>query len=79
MPSKHNLPPIMTVKEVAEYLRVHPSSVYKLVRRGELPAFRVGSEWRFKPDEIEKWARAQAGATSCARTRPREAEFIRRR
>jgi len=32
----------MTVKEVAAYLRVHPTTVYKLLRKGEVPAFRIG-------------------------------------
>ncbi|MGO9605407.1 MAG: helix-turn-helix domain-containing protein [Candidatus Binataceae bacterium] len=33
---------IMTVKEVAEYLRIHPTMVYKLIRKSELPGFNIG-------------------------------------
>jgi len=45
----------MTVKELAAYLRVHPSTVYKLLRLGELPGFRVASEWRFNLATIDRW------------------------
>ena len=47
--------PIMTVAEVAKYSRLHPSTVYKLVHRGQIPAFKVGSDWRFDGDLIDKW------------------------
>jgi excisionase family DNA binding protein len=45
--------PIMTTAEVAQYLRIHPSTVYKLVREGKLPAFKVGSDYRFNKSEID--------------------------
>jgi putative molybdopterin biosynthesis protein len=48
---------IMTVRELAEYLRVHPSTIYRLLRHGTLPAFRVGSDWRFSREEIDRWRR----------------------
>ena len=37
--TKYSMPRVMTVKDLSEYLRVHPSTVYKLLRRGEVPAF----------------------------------------
>ncbi|MGO9449585.1 MAG: helix-turn-helix domain-containing protein [Candidatus Binataceae bacterium] len=46
---------IMTLKEVAEYLRVNPVTVYKLIRQGGIPVFKIGSDYRFERDEIEKW------------------------
>lgn len=48
-------PTIMTVKEVAKYLRMHMTSVYRLAKAGVLPAHRVGGSWRFKKGEIEEW------------------------
>ena len=45
----------MTVKEIAEYLRVHPSTVYKLLRTGDLPGFRIGTDWRFNAEVIDRW------------------------
>jgi excisionase family DNA binding protein len=50
---------VMTLEEVANYLRVHPSTIYRLVKRGKLPAFKVGSDWRFNLESIDHW-RSQA-------------------
>ncbi len=47
--------PIMTPNEVAQYLRIHYTTLYRLIRRGEIPAFKVGSDYRFRRDAIEKW------------------------
>lgn len=46
---------IMTVKEVAKYLRVHESSIYRLSKAGKIPAYRVGRNLRFKKDKIDEW------------------------
>lgn len=46
---------VMTTKEVADYLRVHTSTVYKLLRRRIVPAFRIGSDWRFNKSQIDQW------------------------
>ena len=48
-------PRVLTVRELAGYLRVHQSTVYRLLREGKLPAFRIGSNWRFTREEIERW------------------------
>jgi len=47
--------PIMSVKECADYLQVHPSTVYRLLKRGSLPGFRVGSDWRFRKEDMDAW------------------------
>ena len=47
--------PVMTVKECANYLQVHPSTVYRLLKRGTIPAFRVGSDWRFRKADMDAW------------------------
>jgi excisionase family DNA binding protein len=39
--------PVITVRELAGYLKVHQSTIYRLLRRHKLPSFRVGSDWRF--------------------------------
>jgi excisionase family DNA binding protein len=51
------MPPrrIMTIAEVAEYLQVHRSTIYRLVHKGQIPAFKIGSDYRFDRDAIEKW------------------------
>jgi excisionase family DNA binding protein len=45
----------MTIKEVAEYLDVHPATVYRLAQRGKIPAFKIGSDWRFHKRYIDEW------------------------
>jgi excisionase family DNA binding protein len=50
---------IMTLTEVAEYLRVHSTTVYRLLKQGKLPAFKVGSDWRFDAQAIDRWLRGQ--------------------
>lgn len=46
---------ILTVMEVARFLRVPKSTVYKLARVGELPASKIGKHWRFVRRDIHEW------------------------
>ena len=46
---------IMTAREVAAYLRVTETTVYKLAQAGEIPAVKVGRNWRFRRDLIDEW------------------------
>jgi excisionase family DNA binding protein len=46
---------LMTIKEVADYLRVSRTRLYQLARAGEVPAKRVGHLWRFNKTEIDAW------------------------
>jgi excisionase family DNA binding protein len=45
----------LTVREVSDRLRVHPSTIYHLARSNQIPAFRVGSDWRFSTEMIDRW------------------------
>ena len=45
----------MTTAAVADCLRVHPATVYKLLRPHHIPAIKVGSDWRFNKYELDKW------------------------
>ena len=47
--------PIMTIDEVAEYLDLHPLTVRRLARDGEIPAFKVGRQWRVKRAILDRW------------------------
>ncbi len=58
---------VLTVRELATYLRVHSSTIYSMLRKRQLPAFRVGSDWRFTVDQIDRWL-AEAEARGGART-----------
>jgi len=51
---------IMTMKEVAEYLKINEKTAYKLAAEGKLPGFKVGGSWRFKHSEIENWIEQQS-------------------
>jgi excisionase family DNA binding protein len=46
---------VMTVEEVSQYLHIHPSTLYRLLKRGEIPGFRIGSDWRFNIEAIDLW------------------------
>ena len=46
---------VMTVAELSVYLRVHRSTIYRLLKKGDLPAFRIGSDWRSNVEEIDGW------------------------
>jgi excisionase family DNA binding protein len=48
-------PVIMTVKDVAKYLRMSEAKVYRLVKEGLLPAVRIGKTWRFRKDLLDDW------------------------
>jgi len=53
MPDKEEK--LMTVKEVAEYLQLDEHTVYRMARKGEIPAYKIAGQWRFKKKLIEKW------------------------
>lgn len=53
---------IMTIKEVAGYLKVHERTVYRLAAKGDLPAFKVANTWRFRLQDIDHWISQQTGS-----------------
>jgi len=46
---------IMTLEEVAEYLRVKPQTIYTWAQEKRIPAAKLGKEWRFKKSMVDKW------------------------
>ena len=46
---------VLTVHDVATYLRLSEAKVYRLAREGSVPAFRLGKSWRFRKDLIDAW------------------------
>ncbi len=46
---------IMTLEEVAEYLRVKPQTIYTWAQENKIPAAKIGREWRFRKTVIDKW------------------------
>jgi excisionase family DNA binding protein len=49
----------LTTKEVAEYLRVDMYTIYRLVSQKKIPAFKVGSQWRYKRSVLERWIKSK--------------------
>jgi excisionase family DNA binding protein len=54
-PRDTSLSQLMTVREVCAYLRVSRATIYRLLKENQIPAFRVGSDWRFNIEEIDRW------------------------
>ncbi|NLM00711.1 MAG: PTS transporter subunit EIIA [Treponema sp.] len=55
---------ILTIEEVAKYLRVSERTVYDWAQKGEIPAGKIGTVWRFKKTEIEKWVNERLSSGS---------------
>jgi len=53
---------ILTIEEVAKYLRVSERTVYDWAQKGEIPAGKIGTVWRFKKSEIERWVNERLSA-----------------
>jgi excisionase family DNA binding protein len=51
---------ILTVRELAEYLKIKEKTAYRLAAEGKIPGFKVGGSWRFRRQDIESWIRAQS-------------------
>jgi excisionase family DNA binding protein len=48
---------ILTLSELSRYLQIHRTTIYRMLREGRLPGFRIGSDWRFSLEAIEQWLR----------------------
>jgi excisionase family DNA binding protein len=59
MAERETRPTIMTLEEVAKYLRLHKSTVYRMAREGKLPGNKVAGQWRFKKDRLVEWFEEQ--------------------
>jgi excisionase family DNA binding protein len=46
---------VLTLEDVAQFLHVHPSTIYRMLKSRQIPAFKVGSDWRFNQESIERW------------------------
>lgn len=50
---------ILTLKEVAKYLKLAEKTAYRLAAEGKLPGFKVGGSWRFRKDDVEKLTKGE--------------------
>ncbi len=55
---------ILTIEDVAKYLRVSERTVYDWAQKGEIPSGKIGTVWRFKKSEIEKWVNERLSSSS---------------
>lgn len=59
---------IMTIREVAEYLKLTEKTAYRLAAEGKLPGFKVGGAWRFRKSDIDSWIETRKAETKEGRT-----------
>ena len=55
---------LWTTEDVVAYLNVTPRTIYRLIRTGELPAIRIGHQWRIRQSDLDEWLDRQRVATS---------------
>lgn len=60
MPKSTNEGEILTIKQVAEYLKVTERTIYRLAAVKKIPAFKVGGTWRFSRADIDRWIKQQS-------------------
>src|SRR6516165_7539897 len=58
-PTNEPVNEVLTAGEVANYLRVSLSTIYRLLKSGDLPAFKIGSDWRFNRVHVEEWLKSR--------------------
>lgn len=55
---------ILTVREVAEFLKVTERTIYRLATEGQIPSFKVGGSWRFRRSDLIQWMNEKARGQS---------------
>lgn len=55
MKGERILEKLITLEEVAEYLRLSVHTIYKMAQQGRIPAYKVGKQWRFRKKTIDQW------------------------
>ena len=59
---------ILTIDEVAAYLKAGKKTVYRLAQKGEIPSFKLGGTWRFRRTELSRWIASQIARKNEDRT-----------
>ena len=54
---------LMTAEETCRYLKITPRTLYRYLRSRQIPAFKLGKEWRFVRSDLEQWIRESTRAT----------------
>ncbi len=61
MKTSARVEPIWDTVDAARYLRVHPRTITRMAKRGELPAIHLGRLWRFRKDDLDAWLESRLG------------------
>lgn len=80
--SPHNQRPatlvsVLTIPELADYLKISQSTLYKLAQEGKVPGQKVGKHWRFHRDAIDEWLKRFGPLSSSTRARTSSAQDLR--
>lgn len=69
---------ILTLPEIAQLLKVADKTVYTMAQKGEIPAFKVRGQWRFRRADIEEWMASQVARTTKKTEGPRRPKGARK-
>ncbi len=50
---------LLTLEELARYLKISKHTLYKMLEKGKIPAFKIANQWRFKKTDIDRWLEKQ--------------------
>jgi excisionase family DNA binding protein len=73
-PQEHE---ILTLEEVAHYLRLKPQTIYRWAQEKRIPAVKLGKEWRFRKTILDRWLDAQMPSPDSGSNHGREADDAR--
>jgi len=62
---------VLTIDELAVYLKISKSTLYKLAQGGSLPGQKVGKHWRFHKDSVDEWLRQRDPVAPATKTTPK--------
>jgi len=62
---------LITVKEAASYLNISPSSIYRMLKNGQITAIKIGSDWFFEYSKLDQWIDAQPAGKVTPEFNPR--------
>lgn len=51
-----------TTEEAADYLQIHPRTITRMAKTGQIPGFRIGSHWRFRKIDLDEWMNTEVSS-----------------
>jgi excisionase family DNA binding protein len=59
-----DLPPVLNTEEAASYLRIHPRTLTRMARDGEIPGLQIGRHWRFRRADLDAWVDSKVSSAA---------------